>query len=195
MKSTTSERTGGAIRKLRLAKGLTLAELSVQSGIPLSTLSRVELGQNALNADKLMRLCRALEVDLQGLVTREADGVVVASGRRAVIRAGTGQSVRLGGNTGRRAADDLLAKAFSPLIIEVTARNLDSHGPLAVLNGEVYLMVLDGEVILHSSLYAPLPMRTGDGVYFDGASGHAIIAPDKPAKVLLIAAGEQAFGA
>lgn len=195
MKSHTSESTGGAIRKLRLAKGLTLAELSVQSGIPLSTLSRVELGQNALNADKLVRLCRALDVDLQGLVTRQADSAIVASGRRALVRAGTGQSVRLGGNTGRRAADDLLAKNFSPLVIEVTARDLDSHGPLAVLDGEVYLMVLAGEVVLHSHLYAPLPMRAGDAVYFDGAAGHALIAPGTPAKVLLVAAGEQAFGA
>jgi transcriptional regulator with XRE-family HTH domain len=93
MKSPGGERTGAAIRKLRLAKGLTLAELSQLSGIPLSTLSRVELGQNGLNSEKLVRLCRALDVDLQGLVTKEAASTVRTSGRRAVMRVGDGLPV------------------------------------------------------------------------------------------------------
>ena len=74
MRSKLSDKTGAAIRKLRLARGWSLATLSEESGVPISTLSRVELGQNALNYDKLVRLCRALEVDLEGLMTREAEG-------------------------------------------------------------------------------------------------------------------------
>ncbi len=186
---------GAAIRKLRLARGWTLNELAAHTGIPLSTLSRVELGQNALNYDKLVRLCRALEVDLQGLVAREADVTAMISGRRAVIRSGEGASVKLGVNNGRRAAADLLSKNLSPVIVEVTAPSLEAHGPFVNLEGEAYLIVLAGEIVFHSHVYAPLPMAAGDAVYFDGRSGHALIAPDGPARVLLVAAGEQAFGA
>jgi hypothetical protein len=157
-------------------------------------LSRVELGQNALNYEKLMRLCRALEVDLEGLVTREAETAATVSGRRAVIRAGEGPPARLGGNTGRRAAAVLLAKSVSPVVLDVTACNLDAHGPLAAHPGEAYALVLSGDVELHSPLYAPLAMSAGDAVYFDAAGGYALIAPQTPAKVLVVASGETAFG-
>jgi transcriptional regulator with XRE-family HTH domain len=195
MKSQGGERTGAAIRKLRLAKGLTLAELAGLSGVPLSTLSRVELGQNALNSEKLVRLCRALDVDLQGLVTKQADTAIVTSGRRAVIRAGDGQPVNIGGNTGRRAGADLVAKNLSPVIIDVTAKSLDAHGPLVQMDGEAYLLVITGDLVFHSHFYAPLPMTTGDGLYFDGRAGYALTAPGMPAKALLCATGEQAFEA
>lgn len=195
MRSRMSDRTGAAIRKLRLSRGWSLAALSEQSGVPISTLSRVELGQNALNYEKLMRLCRALEVDIEGLVTREAETAPAASGRRSVIRAGDGPPTRVGGNTGRRGAADLLSKGLSPIVVDVTARTLDVHGPLVTHAGEAYLLVLDGEIEFHSHLYAPLAMSRGDAVYFDAASGYALLAPAQPGRVLLVAAGEQAFGA
>ena len=189
-----SDRTGAAIRKLRLARGWNLATLSAQSGVPISTISRVELGQNALNYEKLMRLCRALEVDLEGLVTREAEAAPAASGRRSVVRAGDGPPTRAGGNTGRRGAADLLSKSLSPMVVDVTAASLDAHGPLAMHEGEAYVLVLEGEVEFHSHLYAPLTLGAGDAVYFDAAAGYALIAPARPAKALLVASGETAFG-
>jgi transcriptional regulator with XRE-family HTH domain len=194
MRSRMSDRTGAAIRKLRLSRGWSLSVLSEQSGVPISTLSRVELGQNALNYDKLVRLCRALEVDLEGLVTREAETSVAASGRRSVTRAGDGVAARTGGNSGRRAAADLLSKGLSPILLDVTARSLEAHGPLTAHDGEAYVFVVAGEVEFHSHLYAPLPLAAGDGVYFDAAAGYALVAPDLPAKVLLVASGETAFG-
>jgi len=195
MRARMSDRTGAAIRKLRLSRGWSLAALSEESGVPISTLSRVELGQNALNYEKLMRLCRALEVDLEGLVTREAEAQPASSGRRSVMRAGEGPPTRVAGNTGRRAAADLLSKSLSPIVVDVTARTLDVHGPLATHGGEAYALVLDGEVEFHSHLYAPLDLRAGDGVYFDAAAGYALVAPRAPAKVLLVASGETTFGA
>ena len=194
MRPRMSDRTGAAIRKLRLARGWNLATLSEHSGVPISTLSRVELGQNALNYEKLMRLCRALDVDLEGLVTREAESTASVSGRRAVVRTGDGPPVRLAGNTGRRAAADLLAKSLSPLMLDVTARSLEAHGPLATHPGEAYALVIAGEVEFHSPLYAPLAMSAGDAVYFDAAGGYALIAPGLPAKVLVVASGETSFG-
>src|SRR2546421_10404395 len=123
MRPKMSDRTGAAIRKLRLARGWTLEALGQASGVPVSTLSRVELGQNALNYDKLVRLCRALEVDLEGLVTREAEGAATSSGRRSVTRAGEGAPAKIAANSARRAAADLLSKTFSPLMLEVTAKS------------------------------------------------------------------------
>lgn len=195
MRSRMSDRTGAAIRKLRLARGWNLATLSSESGVPISTISRVELGQNALNYEKLMRLCRALEVDLEGLVAREAETAHSSgSGRRIVTRVGEGPPTRAGGNTGRRAAPDLLSKSFSPIVLDVTASSLSAHGPFAVHDGDVYVLVLDGDVEFHSQLYAPLSLGAGDAVYFDAAAGYALVAPGRAARALLVASGETAFG-
>ena len=190
MRSRLSDKLGPALRKLRLARGWSLAQLSEESGVPISTLSRVELGQNALNYDKLVRLCRALEVDLEGLMTREAEGTAAPSGRRAVTKAGDGGPVRVGPAAGHAAAADLLSKSFSPVVVEVTAATADAHGPPAVHAGEAYVLVLEGAVEFRSHLYAPLALGRGDGVYFDAASGYVLLAPSGPARVLLVATGE-----
>ena len=195
MRARDSDRTGAAIRKLRLARGWTLAELSGEAGIPLSTLSRVELGQNALKYGNLMRLCRALDVDLQGLVAREADTAWAASGRRSVTRADGGRLVRVAGQAGRLAAEDLTARALTPVLLDVTATSLAEHGPLASYPSEAHLLVLDGAVVLHSQFYAPLALAAGDGVYFDARTGFAVLAADKKgARVLLTLAGDVDLG-
>jgi transcriptional regulator with XRE-family HTH domain len=194
MRPQASDKIGSAIRKLRLAKGLTLAELSEQCGVPLSTLSRVELGQNALNYEKLVRLCHVLDVDLQGLVAREAETAFVPSGRRSVTRAGQGEPARVGGQAGRRAAADLLSKSLSPVVLELAATNLAEHGPMRTLGGEAYVLILSGDAVLHSDLYAPLKLAAGDAVYFDGRSPHALLAtPGGAATALLVAAGDEGF--
>jgi quercetin dioxygenase-like cupin family protein len=36
--------------------------------------------------------------------------------------------------------------------------------------------VLEGEVDFHTSLYAPVRLKTGDSIYFDSGMGHAYIA-------------------
>jgi transcriptional regulator with XRE-family HTH domain len=196
MRFQAAEGTGPAIRKLRLAKGWTLAELSKQTGVPLATLSRVELGQNALNYDKLVRLCRALDIDVQGMVTREAVGVTTPSGRRSVIRAGEGEPARIGGAAGLRGAADLLDKAFTPTVLSLTASRLSDLGSMTTLPGEAYLLVISGVAVLHSQLYAPLTLKAGDGLYFDGRSPHALLAGDEgPAQVALIVTGDHRFEA
>ena len=192
MRGQASERTGAAIRKLRLAKGWTLVELGAASGLPVSTLSRLELGHNALNNDKLIRLCRALDVDVSGFVAHEADKTPIPSGRRAVIRAGDGSPVRIGHAEGRRGGDDLLDKAFTPIVLEVAASSLSSHGPLTTMPGEAYAHVLEGSAVLHSELYAPIRLDRGDAIYFDGRMPHAFVSADSAgARVLLIQAGDQ----
>ena len=191
MRGQASERTGAAIRKLRLAKGLTLAELGAASGLPVSTISRLELGQNALNNEKLFRLCRALDVDVSGIVAEQADRTPVVSGRRAVFRAGEGDEIQLGPHAGRLGAGELLDKTFTPMVLEVSAASLADHGPMLTSPGEAHVHVLSGEAVLHSQLYAPLRLKAGDGVYFDARSPYALVsAGPGAARVLMIQAGE-----
>jgi len=187
MASPSPAVTGAAIRKLRLAKGLTLQALADACGVPVSSLSRVELGQNRLNYDKLVRLCRALDVDLHGLVAREAEAGPPVLGRRALTLAGQGEAVALGPHAGRLAAGDLLGKAFAPAILDITVATLAEHGPLSELPGEAWLLVLEGQVIVHTAHYAPQTLSAGDSLYFDGRGGVGLLRGGPgPARAVLV---------
>ena len=189
----TNGQAGQAVRKLRLAKGLTLAELSERTGVPLSTLSKLELGQSALGYEKLLLICRALGVDPGLTMLQDPLNSATPSGRRAVSRAADGAPHKLGPHECRVIAGDLLSKCFTPMVIEVCARNLGEHGPMQMLAGETYLHVLIGSAVLHTDIYAPLALAIGESVYFDGRVGHAILAGGEPrCQALLVVAGDEA---
>ena len=62
------EAVGPRLRALRRNRGITLADLSVTTGISESTLSRLESGQRRANLELLLPLARAYGVPLDDLV-------------------------------------------------------------------------------------------------------------------------------
>jgi transcriptional regulator with XRE-family HTH domain len=64
------------IRALRVAHGLSLADLAVRARLSQSTISRIENGQRRLALDQLVALARALDSSLDQLVETAADDVV-----------------------------------------------------------------------------------------------------------------------
>jgi transcriptional regulator with XRE-family HTH domain len=192
MTNRLSAAAGAAIRRLRRDRGWTLADLSARSGVPLSSLSKVELGQTSLGYEVLIRLCRALDVEIDHLVRQSppADPTPWQGGRRSVIRAGQGEPRDLGGLTGLAGAAELLRRSFTPVVLDVV--ETQHTGRLLRGPGEAYLLVLSGRTLMHSDAYAPLPLDTGDGVYFDAEMGFALTTPDKaPAKALLVHQGDR----
>jgi transcriptional regulator with XRE-family HTH domain len=66
------------LRSARLARGLTLDQLSQRSNIGASTISRIETGHRRLAIDMLADLARALDVTVDELLTPEGgDDVVI----------------------------------------------------------------------------------------------------------------------
>lgn len=200
MSSRLSAKAGLAIRKLRLAGGWTLAQLSERSGVPLSTLSKVELGQTSLSYENLLRICKGLEIDMARLIRAEAEGMVgavspddapPAIGRRDVVRAGEGALVELPFGAGRAIGADLVRKAFRPIVVTVAPTAPGLAAEMVRDDGEAYVMVLEGEVTLRSDLYAPLRLAHGDSVYFDARAGYALVNEQAdPCRVLLALAGD-----
>lgn len=199
MSSRLSAKAGLAIRKLRSAGGWTLAQLSEKSGVPLSTLSKVELGQTSLSYENLLRICRGLEIDMVRLLGAEADGELggapaapAAMGRRSVTRSGEGDTTRLPAGPARLAGGDLTRKAFTPMVVDVQARSLEAHEGFQRDAGEAWLMVLEGDLALHSELYSPLHLKAGDSVYFDARAGYALLNEGKgAARAVLVFAGDR----
>ncbi|MDP1874457.1 XRE family transcriptional regulator [Phenylobacterium sp.] len=190
MTTRLSAAAGAAIRRLRRDRGWTLSDLSARSGVPLSSLSKVELGQTSLGYEVLIRLCRALGVEIDHLLGPNATPVAPhPAARRAVIRAGEGEACDLGGMSGLAGATELLRRSLTPVILEVVETT--QTGGLLRAPGEAYLLVLAGQAVMHSDAYAPLPLHLGDGVYFDAEMGFTLTTGgETPAKVLLLHQGE-----
>jgi transcriptional regulator with XRE-family HTH domain len=166
------------LRALRTARGWTLAEVAQRTGLPISSLSKIENDRMSLSYDKLTRLCTGLEIDIAelfaaGTATNAPLGV---AGRRSVTRAGEGRVIDTSNYLHLYPAADLLNKRFVPIIAEVHARSLADFGELIRHPGEEYACVLEGVVELHTDLYAPARLGVGDSIYFDSGMGHAYIA-------------------
>jgi len=181
-----------AIRDVRVAQGLSLRALSARAGLPYSTLSKLENGKMALTYDKLIRLAQALNVDLKELIAdAERPASPPALGRRSVTRSGDALDAVSEKHQHHYPASDLLGKMMTPIIIDVQARSVEDLGGLVRHAGEEYLYVLRGSMELHSDLYAPLPMRAGDSIYFDSGMAHGYVRTSaEPCTVLAVCAGQ-----
>src|ERR1700756_5288270 len=90
---------GAVLRSLRMQRGWTLSEVSRRTGLPVSTLSKVENDKMSLTFDKLTRISEGLEIDIAQLfggafADENADGPASeVSGRRSITRASEGMSI------------------------------------------------------------------------------------------------------
>ena len=172
-------RPGAALKALRRQHGWTLAEVSQRTGLPPSTLSKIENDKMSLSFDKLSRLSSGLQIDISALF-RGANGDEETpgafTGRRSVVRLGEGKAIETGNYSHLYPAWELLNKKIIPIVAELHARSLEEFGELVHHPGEEYAIVLEGEVDLYTSLYAPVRLKTGDSIYFDSGMGHAYIA-------------------
>jgi transcriptional regulator with XRE-family HTH domain len=186
---------GAVLRAVRMKRGWTLAEVSRRTGLPISTLSKVENDKMSLTYDKLQRISEGLEVDISrlfGSPLPEPETPSVATGRRSIMRAGEGRTIETPNYGHLYPHADLLNKRFIPLIAEIRARTLDEFGELVRHSGEEYAMVLEGEVELHTDMYAPVRLKVGDSIYFDSGMGHAYLKVGKErCRVLSICTGAE----
>jgi transcriptional regulator with XRE-family HTH domain len=186
---------GQSLKDIRKQRGMTLTDASEKTGLPVSTLSKIENNKMSLSYDKLQRMCNALEVDISELFSASSaeskPSVSVPSGRRSINRRGSGYTINTPNYSHHYLASDLLNKRAFPIIAEIHARSLEAFGELIRHPGEEYAYVLEGVVDLYTDLYAPVRLETGDSIYFDSGMGHAYIAAsDGVCKVLSVCASD-----
>jgi transcriptional regulator with XRE-family HTH domain len=186
-------RPGAVLKEQRLNRGWTLADVSERTGLPVSTLSKVENDKISLTYDKLVRLSQGLKIDISLLFGGADTPQRAVLGRRSVTRSTEGRSIETQNYGHRYVAADLLNKSFIPVVAEIKARSLKEFGELVTHPGEEFAYVLEGTVDLYTSLYAPVRLNTGDSIYFDSGMGHAYIGVgDGVCRVLSICTGAEA---
>lgn len=190
----TRSRLGAALRALRQQKGWTLAELSRRTGFSIPTLSKVENDRLSLSYDKLIRLSEGLDVDIAQLFTpvNEGSGLAAISGRRSINRRGEGELVPTNNYDYRYLSTDVNRKKFIPILTEPKAQSLQDFGELVRHSGEEFVYVLEGEVEIHTDLYAPLTLKAGESAYLDSSMGHAYVVKGKaPCRLLAVCSASE----
>jgi len=178
MKDTARRsRLGAALRALRRQRGWTLAEVSRRTGFSIPTLSKVENDRLSLTYDKLIRLSEGVDIHIaQPFAPVDgAGGPAAITGRRSVNRRGEGELVATRNYDYRYLNTDVTRKKFIPIYTELHARSLEEFGDLVRHTGEEFIYVLEGEVELHTELYAPLVLTAGESAYIDSTMGHAYV--------------------
>ncbi|MGO3741480.1 helix-turn-helix domain-containing protein [Kerstersia sp.] len=175
------------LRSLRRAARLTLQQLSDRSGISISALSKIENGQLSPTYEKIAALANGLAVNVSELFSAEHDGPAGCPGRRSVTRRGQGVIHNAPQYVYEILNADLAEKRFIPLLTTIKAHDSAEFPELLRHDGEEFMYVLDGCVVLHTDSYAPLTLQVGDSCYFDSTMGHVCVSSgDEDATILWV---------
>jgi transcriptional regulator with XRE-family HTH domain len=178
---------GGLLRSLRARKGWTLKQMSEHSGIPLSTLSKVEHDRLTLTYDKLQQLAQRLNLRMSELFAEEAEAPEPAvTARRSIGRIEDAIRVTTPNYDYFYLCPELRRKRMIPVLTRVRAKSIEEFGELVRHSGEEYIHVLEGRMEVHTEFYDPIVLETGQSVYIDSNMGHAYIAAEGCDEVLLL---------
>lgn len=167
---------GSLLRALRARNGWTLKQMSTRSGIPLSTLSKVEHDRLTLTYDKLQMLSQRLNMTMSELFAEAGDSPEPAiTARRSIGRTGDAVRVTTPNYDYYYLCPELRRKRMIPVLARVRAKSLEEFGDLVRHPGEEYTHVLDGRVVLHTEFYDPIVLEVGESVYIDSNMGHAYL--------------------
>lgn len=176
---------GQKLRDLRQERGLTLEEVSKATGVARSTLSKIENGMMSPTFDILQKLASGFSLDIGALFGPAP--VQQGAGRRSFTRSGAGPALSGKHYVHFALASDMSKKRILPFRSTVKARKISEFKTLISHEGEVFLFVVDGAIMFHSELYAPLRMETGDSIYFDSMMAHAIVSvSEKDADIIWV---------
>lgn len=168
-----TESIGARLRKIRKGRGLTLQEASRLTGVSTSAFSKIERDDLSPMISTLQRIATGLGVELNAVLAGQENDRATFGGRRSVNRAGSGSPHNSGTCSNVLLCTDLKNKRATPILTTVTARSPDEYKAWAKSEAEIFVMVLEGTLVVHSRLYEPLELNKGDSVYYDAATEHA----------------------
>lgn len=177
---------GGLLRSLRTRKGWTLKQMSEQSGIPLSTLSKVEHDRLTLSYDKLLQLSQRLKLRMSELFAEQDEAPEPVTARRSVGRIEDAVRVTTPNYDYYYLCPELRRKRMIPVLTRVRAKSIEEFGELVRHSGEEYIHILEGRAEVHTEFYDPIVLEAGEAVYIDSNMGHAYIAAEGCEEVLLL---------
>lgn len=168
---------GMLLRGLRVREGWTLKEMSSKSGIPISTLSKIEHDRLTLTYDKLLSLARRLGLRMSELFSEtDEEPVQPVTARRSLGDLSRSVRVETPNYDYHYLCTELRRKRMIPAITKIRAHSTDEFGELVRHSGEEFIYVLSGKVEVQTEFYDPVTLEPGQSLYIDSSMGHAYLA-------------------
>ncbi|PZN97321.1 MAG: XRE family transcriptional regulator [Alphaproteobacteria bacterium] len=176
---STPPTLGALLRGIRARNGWTLKEMSGKSGIPVSTLSKVEHDRLTLTYDKLQQLSRRLDIRMSELFAEGGEeSTPQVTGRRSIGTMDRAVRVVTPNYDYSYLCTDLRHKRMIPIITRIRAKSASEFGDLVRHQGEEFIYVIEGKIEVHSEFYDPVALDAGEGIYLDSSMGHAYVVAD-----------------
>ena len=167
---------GALLRGLRHREGWTLKEMSAKSGIPFSTLSKIEHDRLTLSFDKLQHLSQRLGMRMSELFAEDSsDRSLAVTARRSLGDIDKAVRVTTPNYDYYYLCTELRRKRMVPVITKIRASSREEFGELVSHAGEEFIYVIKGRVIVHTQFYDPVTLEEGQAIYIDSDMGHAYV--------------------
>ena len=176
---------GERIREAREMRQLTLEDLSSRSGIPVETLEHVESDRAIPPLGELVRLGKALEMEMGYFISAGVDKpmcVVRAESRPKIARRSKKVSEQYGYVYESLAAEKAhrFMEPFLVSLVPTKYAQPSSH------DGQEFLFVLEGKIQVKVGGEVEV-LRPGDAIYYDSSHPHLVKCDGKePAKILAV---------
>ena len=195
--SSNQPTLGALLRSVRSREGWTLKEMSAKSGIPVSTLSKVEHDRLTLTYDKLYQLSQRLGMRMSELFAEPSkDSATKVTARRSLGDIENAIRVETPNYDYYYLCTELRRKRMIPVITRIRAKTPEQFGDLIHHDGEEFVFVLKGKVIVSTEFYDPVMLSEGQSIYIDSSMGHGYLAADgcEEAEVLgVMASADEEF--
>jgi transcriptional regulator with XRE-family HTH domain len=178
-KQSSRPTLGSLLRSLRNRNDWTLKEMSKRTGIPLSTLAKVEHDRLTLTYDKLQQLSERLKIPMSDLFAESsASSEQPVTARRSIGRLDRAVRVNTPNYDYYYLCAELRRKRMIPVLTRIRAKSVAEFGELVHHSGEEYIYVLEGRVEIHTEFYDPIVLEAGESIYIDSNMGHAYVAAE-----------------
>ena len=177
-------RLGERLKEIRLSNHWTLGDVSARTGLARSTLSKIENNQISPTFTAVQKLITGLGIDLPQLL-KPTKPKRQSSGRRDLTSRGDGKQHPTPTYEHELLSCQLAQKRMIPFKTIVRARRFEEFQEWVRHDGEEFLMVLEGRILMYSEFYEPLAMVAGDSLYFDSDMGHALVSTSENDAVVL----------
>ncbi|MCC9007249.1 helix-turn-helix domain-containing protein [Pseudomonas putida] len=163
---------GQRLRQVRKVRQMTLKQLSEASGVPVSTLSKMELAQVSVSYEKLAAAARALNVDIAqlfragGTVTTPVPVTVVVDSLPAAAGYSTGTYDY------HPIAGDFPERRMTPAYARIIARERGQFDDFIRHPGQEFALVLSGRVRIEFETGEAVSIGPQETAYFDSQVGH-----------------------
>lgn len=193
--SSSQSTLGTVLRGLRTRHGWTLKEMSAKTGIPVSTLSKIEHDRLTLSYDKLQQLSRRLGLRMSELFAEGPEAEVPqVTARRSIGSMERALRVDTANYDYHYLCTDLRRKRMIPILTRIRARSTEEFGDLVSHSGEELVYVLEGKIVVHTEHYDPVVLDKGEAIYIDSTMGHAYLVAEGCDEALVLGVCSSAEG-